>query len=91
MSMLVPDFAAVRWFFNYRFPCVEERAFEKQIINDRRTRKKLPYCIGLWAFIRSSVNTFCGRFTPIRAIPAAQQKKRPGLRINPHRWVWLDM
>jgi hypothetical protein len=27
MSMLVPDFAAVRYFFNYRFPHVRERCY----------------------------------------------------------------
>jgi hypothetical protein len=28
MSMLVPDFAAVRYFFNYRFPHVFHRVIE---------------------------------------------------------------
>jgi hypothetical protein len=41
MSMLAPDFAAVRYFFNYRFPCMANRAFTSQMIHAARKSKKL--------------------------------------------------
>jgi hypothetical protein len=39
MSMLVPDFAAVRYFFNYRFPHVFHRFITAAASEIRRNKK----------------------------------------------------
>ncbi|WP_221306977.1 hypothetical protein [Paraburkholderia atlantica] len=39
--MLAPDFAAVRYFFNYRFPCMANRAFANQTFHAARKSKKV--------------------------------------------------
>jgi hypothetical protein len=44
--MLVPDFAAVRYFFNYRFPCKGSPDFEIEG-GLRATHKKSPVLRGL--------------------------------------------
>jgi hypothetical protein len=55
--MLVPDFAAVRYFFNYRFPHVFHRVIEPRE-NEWTTNVKGPYCRAFYAFNRGNGGHF---------------------------------
>jgi hypothetical protein len=51
--MLVPDFAAVRYFFNYRFPHVFHRVIAAPL-NERTANVKGPYYRVSFAFNASN-------------------------------------